>query len=144
VVDGGSLLLTNGERVTLVGVGTPEFHESETLYQDAERRNRDRETSKALEGKACGFTRSLVDKKEIRLEYDQANAHMDHRDTYGRVLAYVYLKDGTFVNAEIIRQGYGFAYTRFPFKYLEEFREYEREARQNRRGLWAEEIWGPM
>ena len=86
--------------------------------------------------KASAFTKSLVDKKKIRLEYDQVNSHMSHKDRGGRILAYVYLKDGTFVNAEIIRQGYGFAYTRFPFKYMEEFRRYEREARVNNRGLW--------
>jgi len=55
---------------------------------------------------------------------------------YRRLLAYVYLMDGTFLNAEIIKQGYGFAYTRYPFKYLDEFRRYEKEARENRRGLW--------
>jgi len=49
----------------------------------------------------------------------------------------VFLKDGTFLNAEIIKQGYGFAYTRFPFKYLDEFRRYEQEAREQGRGLWA-------
>jgi len=36
------------------------------------------------------------------------------------------------------RQGYGFAYTRFPFAYLEEFRRLEREARAARRGLWLQ------
>ena len=51
-------------------------------------------------------------------------------------LAYVFLEDGTFLNAEIIKLGYGHAYTRFPFKYLDEFRSYEREAREQRRGLW--------
>jgi len=55
---------------------------------------------------------------------------------YGRVLAYVYLKDGTFLNAELIKQGYGHAYTRYSFKYLERFRKYEKEARENKRGLW--------
>jgi len=34
-------------------------------------------------------------------------------DRYGRTLAYVYLEDGTFLNAEIIKQGYGFAYRYF-------------------------------
>jgi len=53
-------------------------------------------------------------------------------------LAYVYLEDGIFVNAEIIKQGYGYAYTQFPFKYLEEFRQYEKEARENKIGLWGE------
>ncbi len=32
---------------------------------------------------------------------------------------------------------YGFAYTRFPFKYMDEFRRYEREAREQGRGLWG-------
>ncbi len=35
------------------------------------------------------------------------------------------------------KQGYGFAYTRFPFKHLDEFRRLEREARVQRRGLWG-------
>jgi micrococcal nuclease len=77
------------------------------------------------------FTKRMVEGKEVRLEYD-----WQRKDKYGRLLAYVYLMDGTFLNAEIIKQGYGFAYTRFPFKYLEEFRRYQKEARENRRGLW--------
>lgn len=55
-------------------------------------------------------------------------------DTYTRTLPYVYLEAGTLLYAEIIRQGYGFAYTRFPF-YLEEFRKVEREAQEAGRGL---------
>ena len=55
----------------------------------------------------------------------------------GWTLAYVYLEGGTFLNAEIIRQGFGQAYTRFPFRYLEEFRSYEREAREAGKGLWG-------
>ena len=75
----------------------------------------------------------MVEGKRVRLEYDQTR-----RDRYGRTLAYVYLEDGTHLNAEIVKQGYGHAYTRFPFRYLEEFRRYEREARESRRGLWKE------
>jgi hypothetical protein len=44
-------------------------------------------------------------------------------------LAYVFLEDGALLNAEIIKQGYGFTYTRFPFAGMEEFRRFEREAR---------------
>jgi len=51
-------------------------------------------------------------------------------------LAYVFLEDGTLLNAEIIRQGYGHAYTAFPFSRMEEFRHLEREAREGERGLW--------
>jgi len=52
------------------------------------------------------------------------------------LLVYAYLEDGTSLNAEIAKRGYGHAYTKFPFKYMQEFRQYEREARIIKRGLW--------
>ncbi len=122
VIDGDTIAVEkNGkkEKVRLIGVDTPE-----TVHP-----------SKPVEyfGKeASEFTRKNVEGKRVRLEYDWQS-----RDKYGRLLAYVYIEDGTFLNAEIIRQGYGFAYTRYPFKYLEDFRQYEREARGNNRGLWV-------
>jgi micrococcal nuclease len=120
VVDGDTLELDGKERVRLIGVDTPEtVHPNKPV----ERFGKD----------ASAFTRRMAEGRRVRLEFDQ-----ELRDRYDRTLAYVYLEDGTFLNAEIIRQGYGHAYTRFPFKYLEEFRAYEREARTNRRGLWAD------
>jgi micrococcal nuclease len=82
----------------------------------------------------------MVQGKRVRLEYDPANAVRGHKDStqQRRTLAYVFLEGGTLLNAEIIRQGYGFALTRFPFSRLEEFRQLEREAREQRRGLWAD------
>lgn len=56
----------------------------------------------------------------VRLEFDA-----ERKDRFGRTLAYVYLPDATFLNAEIVKQGYGHAYTQFPFRYLEQFRVYE-------------------
>ena len=78
--------------------------------------------------------------KRVHLEYDPANAARGHKDNtqQRRTLAYVFLEDGTLLNAEIIRQGYGHALTRYPFLRLEEFRWLEREARDQRRGLWAD------
>ena len=118
VVDGDTLLLTNRERIRLIGVDTPETKHPK---QPVQRYGKE----------AYLFTKKMVEGKEVRLEYD-----WQKRDRSGRLLAYVYLTDGTFLNAEIIKQGYGFAYTKFPFKYLEEFRQFEREARENQRGLW--------
>lgn len=118
VIDGDTLLLANGERVRLIGVDTPETKHPQKPVQ-------------RFGKEAYLFTQRIVEGKEVRLEFD-----WQKRDKYGRLLAYVYLLDGTFLNAEIIKQGYGFAYTRFPFKYLEAFREYEREARENEKGLW--------
>jgi len=48
VIDGDTLLLTNGERVRLIGVDTPEVHESKKLHRDAQRTQTDIETIKAL------------------------------------------------------------------------------------------------
>ncbi len=78
----------------------------------------------------------MVQRKRVILEFDQANAHIGHKDKYRLSLAYVFLDDVTFLNAEIIKQGYGFAFTRRPFKYLERFRRFEREVREQNRGLW--------
>ncbi len=121
VVDGDTIdvnIRGKKERVRLIGVDTPETKHPKKPVQ-------------RFGKEAYLFTKEIVEKKEVRLEFDQ-----QRRDKYGRLLAYVYLMDGTFLNAEIIKQGYGFAYTRYPFKYLEEFRGYEREARENKRGLW--------
>ncbi|MBI2073135.1 MAG: thermonuclease family protein [Gemmatimonadetes bacterium] len=76
-------------------------------------------------GSGPGSDRSswrIAEGKQVRLEYDQ-----DRQAKYGRILAYVYMEDGTFLNAEIIRQGFGFAHTRSPFKYLEEVRKLDWE-----------------
>ena len=54
------------------------------------------------------FTSNIVEGKKVRLEFDQ-----NQRDQYKPLLAYVYLEDGTFLNAEIIKQGYGHAYTQY-------------------------------
>ena len=53
-----------------------------------------------------------------------------------RTLAYVFMDDGRLLNAEIIKQGYGFALSRHPFPRMEEFRRLEREAREQGRRLW--------
>lgn len=82
--------------------------------------------------KAKDFMRRAVEGRSVRLEYDWQRV-----DKYGRTLAYVYREeDGLFLNAEIIREGLGFPYTYFPFRYASEFRQYGAEARQNKRGLW--------
>ncbi|MCL6481024.1 MAG: thermonuclease family protein [Firmicutes bacterium] len=121
VVDGDTLILDGEERVRLIGVDTPESVDP-------------RRPVEAFGKEAAAFTRRLAEGRRVRLAYDEQRI-----DRYGRTLAYVYLEGGTFLNAEIIRQGYGHAYTRLPFAYAEQFLQYEREAREARRGLWAEQ-----
>jgi micrococcal nuclease len=121
VVDGDTLKLSDRQTIRLIGVDTPETkHPTKPVQYFGK--------------EASAFTKRMAEGKSVTLEFDQQRV-----DKYGRTLAYVYLADGQLLNAEIIKQGYGFAYTRFPFKYMEEFRAYEREAREAGRGLWGEQ-----
>jgi len=121
VVDGDTLIVQGVGRVRLIGVDTPETVDPRRPVQ--------------FFGKeASAFTHRMAQGKVVSLEFD-----VERTDRFGRTLAYVYLPDGTFLNAEIVKQGYGHAYTQFPFKCLEQFREYEGEAREASRGLWATE-----
>ncbi len=45
---------------------------------------------------ATAFTKKMVEGKRVRLEFDQANTHIGHKNRYKRTLAYVFLEDGTF------------------------------------------------
>jgi micrococcal nuclease len=125
VVDGDTLLLASGERVRLIGVDTPETKHPK---KPVERFGKE----------ASEFTRHMVEGKRVRLELDPANAATGHKDNtpQRRTLAYVFLDDGTVLNAEIM-QGYSFALSRYPFARMEEFRRLEREARDQRRVGWG-------
>ena len=127
VVDGDTLMLGTGERVRLIGVNTPE-----TVHP--------KKAVEAFGKEASAFTRRIAEGKLFRLEFDPFSSRVsDGKDRYSRTLAYVFLQDGTHLNAEIIRQGYGFAVSSSPpLKYQEEFRRLEREAREMGRGLWKE------
>lgn len=121
VVDGDTLRISTGEAVRLIGVDTPETVDPRKPVQ-------------RFGKEACAFTRRLAEGKTVRLEFEGASI----TDKYGRILAYVWLPDGKLLNAEIIRQGYGHAYVQYPFARMEAFRALEKEAREKRRGLWAD------
>lgn len=132
VIDGDTLQLENGERVRLIGIDAPEIHASDKLYRDSQRTKQDIRTIKELGRQAYEFTKNLVEGKRVSLEFD-----VEKYDKYGRILAYVYLKDGTFLNAKIIEAGYASLMTIPPnVKYAQSFLNLYQEARKNRRGLW--------
>ena len=115
VIDGDTIELSDGRRVRYVGINTPE-------------------TGQPYAADASAFNYSLVAGREIRLEPDTQTT-----DQYGRLLAYVWVDDtDTFVNLELVRQGYAMAYTVPPnVRHADTFVRAEREARQAERGLWA-------
>lgn len=123
--DGDTIVVDmNGvnETIRFIGVDTPETHDPRKEVQ--------------CFGKAAAiYTKNLIGSQTVRLE---ADALSTNRDRYQRLLRYVYLPDGRLVQAEIIKNGYGFAYTSFGFTKSDEFIGYQKEAREAGRGLWKD------
>lgn len=122
--DGDTVIVDmNGteEKIRFIGVDTPETKDPRKPVQCFGR-------------KASEFTKNLIGDNPIRLEADPTNTN---RDRYNRLLRYVYLPDGTLVNLEIIKQGYGFAYLSFPVQKAEEFHLAQKQAREKGLGLWS-------
>ena len=134
-IDGDTIELADRERVRLIGIDTPESRFNKKLERDARRTKRDYETIIEMGKKASAFTKTLVEGKKVRLEFD-----VERRDAYGRLLAYVYLPDGRMLNAELLKEGYAQVYTFQPnVKYVGLFLELQKKARENNKGLWGEE-----
>ncbi len=124
VIDGDTIqvccVFGDREKVRYIGVNTPEIHHP----------------MKGIEpfGKeAAEANRKLVDGKTVRMEFD-----VQQFDKYGRILAYIYLEEGTFVNAWLVEHGYAQVMTVPPnVKHQDLFLRLQREAREARRGLWT-------
>ncbi|MGB4873002.1 MAG: thermonuclease family protein [Candidatus Promineifilaceae bacterium] len=124
IIDGDTIDVDlNGQeyRLRYIGVDTPE--RDEPYYKEATEANR-----------------QLVDGQAVILVKD-----VSETDRYGRLLRYVYLPDGTFVNAELLRQGMARLVT-FPPDVAQQayFGQLQEEARTANMGLWARnELTGP-
>jgi len=134
VVDGDTFELSNGEKVRLLGIDTPEKFESKKLEKDAEVTKQDKKTIKKLGKLASDYVKDFVEGKKVYLEREP---NYDDKDRYGRLLRWIYLEDGTFVNGKIVRDGYAQVYEKFTVSKLDELRKYQKEARENNRGLWG-------
>ncbi|HVL90654.1 MAG TPA: thermonuclease family protein [Actinomycetota bacterium] len=131
VVDGDTahIRLASGtiEKVRFIGVNTPESTTRHEPY-----------------GKeASRFTTTRLDGRTVYLEYD-----VERRDRYGRLLAYIWMRppsDGSpsdvrahMFNATLLIEGYAQTATYPPnVRYADVFRDLQREAREQGRGLWA-------
>jgi endonuclease YncB( thermonuclease family) len=87
------------------------------------------ERGQAFSIKAREFTASLIAGKEVTVI-------IRNKDRYGRFVCDTYLIDGTYVNAEIVKAGYAWHFTRYSSD--EEMAALQDEAQENKRGLWQE------
>ena len=122
VIDGDTIQLADGRKVRLIGVDTPEtvHPQKEVEYYGKE---------------ASDFTKSMLEGKEVYLEYD-----IQPTDKYGRTLAYIWLSDGTLFNELLVLKGFAQVAT-FPpnVKYVERFTAAQKQAIEANAGLWAKE-----
>lgn len=130
VVDGDTLDLemadiTAGKattRVRLWGVDSPE-----TAYAPAGEMHYGKQ--------ATELARRLASGQQVRIRLEP---YEHTRCKYGRLLAYVYLPDGTMLNEELLRQGAAYADERFEHIYMQRFNDLQKQAKRQKQGLWRD------
>lgn len=125
VVDGDTIKVDlNGatETVRLIGIDAPEtVHPTKPVQ--------------CFGPEATAEIRRLLVGGSVRLEED---ASQGERDKYGRLLAYVFLPDGTDVDGLMVWEGFAREYTyNLPYKYQTKYRAAQTSARSEGRGLWS-------
>ena len=126
VIDGDTIDINipDGEhedtRIRLIGVDTPETKHPTVglMYYGPQ---------------ATEYTTTEALGKQVTIMLDPAG---DQRDRYGRLLAYVVLPDGRVLNAELIKNGYGYAYLSFPHSEFITYQFFMEQAISGKRGLW--------
>jgi len=129
VIDGDTITVSiNGknEVVRLIGIDTPEVVDSRKLVE-------------CFGKEASGMANvTFENNKTILLESDSTQGD---RDKYQRLLRYVWINNGKIDFGKfMIENGYGHEYTYIiPYKYQNEYKTAEREARAAKKGLWADD-----
>jgi endonuclease YncB( thermonuclease family) len=119
VIDGDTIELETGEKVRYIGINTPEIHHPAKPIQ-------------CFGEEAALRNSELVLNKKVRLVKD-----ISETDRYKRLLRYVYLEDGTFVNLQLVKEGFAYVDTVPPnVKFAGLFKEAMGEARGEKIGLW--------
>lgn len=130
VVDGDTIIVSiegKGVRVRLIGLDTPESVDPRVPVE-------------CFGHEASDQMKRILTTQYVRVQEDPSQGRFDK---YGRLLAYIYApldstQEGLLMNEYMIREGYGHEYTyNLPYKYQATFRAAEREAREQKKGLWA-------
>ncbi len=124
VIDGDTIEVENGEenyKVRLIGINTPESVDP-------------RRPVECFGREASNYAKKNFLNESVQMELDSTQSKYDK---YGRLLAYVYLSDGQMINKKLISEGYAYEYTYDnAYKYQKDFKELQRFAKAEERGLW--------
>jgi micrococcal nuclease len=121
VSDGDTIILKDGRHVRYIGINAPEV-------KHADRK------AEAYGYQAKNFNAKLVYSRRVRLEFDK-----EKYDHFGRLLAYVFLEDDTFVNQAILEHGWAYCLPRRPNdRYESVFLNSQRYAMLKKLGLWGQ------
>lgn len=124
VIDGDTIVVNMNdepETIRFIGIDTPE-----TVHPSKPKECYGDEASKKTIEMLLGKSVYLIPDPQTK-----------DRDQYGRLLRFVFLEDGTFVNAKLIEGGFGFNYIYDPFQFMKEFDRLEKQARSAKIGLWG-------
>jgi micrococcal nuclease len=107
-------------RIRLLGIDTPETggEQSGVMYFGPQ---------------AAEFTRKSALGKPVTLYLDSPNPT---RGKYGRLLAYVKLPEGGFLNEVLLTEGCAYADLRFSHSFYNKYRQLQSAARSSKKGLW--------
>lgn len=120
VIDGDTIELDGGARVRYLGIDTPETVDP-------------RKAVMCFGHEASAYNRALVEGQNVKLVAD-----IENTDKYNRLLRYIYLPDGTFVNLKLVTEGYARAYTYPPnIAHAKQFVTAQHDAQAADRGLWG-------
>jgi micrococcal nuclease len=119
VYDGDTIELENGMHIRYIGINAPEI-----AHQD--------KPGEPFGPEALAFNEKIVLSKPVRILEDQ-----EATDQYNRRLAYVFLKEGTFVNQEIVRNGLAHVLYKYPnITYDDALLKSQQEAMKAGKGIW--------
>lgn len=125
VIDGDTIeveISDKQELVRLIGINTPEVDSPYTKQE-------------CFGPEASDYAKKLLDTKEVYLIPD---SNGPNRDKYNRLLRYVFLPNGLFINAEILKNGFAYNYIYEPFEFTKQFDFWEKKAKESKIGLWGE------
>jgi micrococcal nuclease len=111
----------NHTRIRLWGIDTPETKDPRTgpMYFGKE---------------ASDFATKIALGKQVTIYLEKEK---NSRDKYHRLLAYIQLPDGTFLNEVLLSEGYAYADLRFKHGLYNKYKQLESVARSQKKGLWA-------